>query len=109
MSRGLKVKAHRLGAGAEALRQARLLRRTPHIIPVLAALVTFYPMCATLQCLADRLGLTRGRVRNMVRNLKRRGMAEHQVGLFYDDGRLGGSGYAATTLGKVVSEILKEE
>lgn len=49
--------------------------------------------------LQGETGLDRKEVRRHCRALKRQGLAEFQAGLWDDEGRPAGSGYAATKLG----------
>jgi len=112
--KGIKVKAHKLGAGADALRQARLLIRLPESQKVLGGLVEIFEennefYFTSFASLAVRVELPPNKVRRIVRHLARRGLVEYQRGLFNQDGDLAGSGYGLSTLGRVVWNILNKE
>lgn len=102
---------HPLGMGAEAIHIAKRLRVKLQIKTLVALNSAYHSESAyfNFATLMERTGMTRSQVRRSCRALKRKGLADYQSGLWYDDGAPAGAGYAITALGKIVAEILDEE
>lgn len=78
-------------------------------IKVLEALDAYYLDGALYsRGIVEITGLQMLQVRRAVKSLVRRGYAELQRGLFDDDGRVAGSGYACTLEGHVALRALQE-
>lgn len=95
------------GSAAIIIRGARLLTNPEH--KVLKALVSWYDFLGfhyvDFRTLSRQTKMRRRIVRLVCRALARKGLAEYSNGLFNDDGRVAGAGYAATAEGKVVCEV----
>lgn len=59
--------------------------------------------------LVEATGYKRQRLRVVVRQLARKGLAKYSSGLFTEDGKVGGSGYSVTTMGNIVAQIISED
>lgn len=57
--------------------------------------------CLTFDAIASSSGVARPRIRRIVRHLARKGMTEFYQGLWTEDMRLAGSGYAITLAGRL--------
>jgi DNA-binding GntR family transcriptional regulator len=55
--------------------------------------------CLNLSGLAVRTGLSRDLLRGLVADLRHEGLVEHMIGLWSEDGRPAGAGYALTPAG----------
>jgi len=60
--------------------------------------------CLNLNGLHYRTGLSREEVRKAAKTLRAKGLVLHQRGLFDDEGKTAGSGYAATKEGYELAE-----
>jgi hypothetical protein len=106
---------HRLGHGAEVIVLAKKFSRASYQQhhKVLATLLeckdertTEYFTFLNFDQIAERSGVARCFIRRITRYLARKGLAEYGRGLFDCEGCPAGAGYAATKLGRVVSEII---
>ena len=100
------------GMAGDALRAARSL--TSDQQTVLRALCEAYDTewgfnYRSFRYLAKATMMNSKRVRVVVRQLARKRLAEYACGLLDVDGKVAGSGYAATLLGNIVARIITDE
>ncbi len=100
----------RHGLAGDILRAAKAIETNQHQKVVLLALAASdeHFNFKGFRALARATMLDRNRVRVVVRQLARKGLAEYSSGLFTEDGEVAGSGYAATQMGRTVAAIINE-
>jgi hypothetical protein len=99
--------AHHMGMGAEALSLAKKLKTKLHI-DILKVYVSVYPSYLSFNSVKQRLGepMNKKAIRRITRLLARKGLCQYGNALFNEDGEVCGSGYCATSLGKIVLGIV---
>ena len=98
---------HPLGAGAEAIHLAKRLKNPEHVAVLLRLAEPEVGYYITYDNVAKATGLTHKRAKHIVRWMIRKGLAEYCRGLFDDEGKVCGSGHAASSMGRVVATLLE--
>ena len=110
----MQYKSHRMGAGADTIHIAKIMHKANNRfhIEMLGALVDsrdeYGDFCfANFKSLSKEVGIPYSKVRRIVRHLARQELAEYANGLWTEDGKMAGAGYAATILGSAVYRLIK--
>lgn len=81
-----------------------------YVLNVLESVYDYEGNCMPFAWIADQTKQTVKEVRRAARSLARKGLAKYERGLFDDDGRVAGSGYRCTKLGRdALTERNKEQ
>ena len=102
----------RLGMAGDVLLAVKKLSSDQRV--VLKALNSTYERVPefnylSFKYLATATTMPRKRVRVVVRQLARQGLAEYAKGLFDEYGKVAGSGYATTILGNIVAQVISDD